>query len=41
MEPEQIEGAQRNTHGQYTSREGGFTYPDVCQQQRLRATLPF
>ena len=30
MEPEQIEGAKRNTHGQYTSREGGFTYPDVC-----------
>ena len=30
MEPEQIEGAKRNTHGQYTSREGVFTYPDVC-----------
>lgn len=30
MEPEQTEGTKRNTHGQYTSSEGVFTYPDLC-----------
>ena len=30
MEPEQTEGTEKNTHGQYTSSEGGFTYPDLC-----------